>query len=84
MFLVRRRAGQSIRIGDHIEIHIADLSPSKVTIGIDAPREVAVMRSEVALTRDQNLAAADSLTADSLAKLANAIRLIPDSIHKIT
>lgn len=84
MFLVRRRAGQSIRIGDQIEIHITDLSPSKVTIGIDAPREVSVMRSEVALTRDQNLAAADSLTVDSLAKLADAIRLIPDSIHKNT
>jgi len=76
MFIVRRRAGQSIRIGDNIEIHIAELSPSKVTIGINAPREVSVMRSEVALTRDLNLAAADSLSPDSLAKLAGALRLV--------
>ena len=35
--------GQSIRIGDDMEIHIAEVSPSRVTIGISAPREVPVI-----------------------------------------
>ena len=61
MLVIRRRAGQCIRIGDEIEIHVAEISPTKVTIGIRAPREVSVTRSEHTLTKQQNLAAADSL-----------------------
>jgi len=76
MLVIRRRAGQSIRIGDEIEIHIAEISPSKVTIGIHAPREVSVTRSEHILTKEQNVAAADSLTADALAKLKGGLRFV--------
>ena len=76
MLVIRRRTGQSIRIGEEIEIHVAEISPTRVTIGIRAPREVSVTRSEHALTRQQNLAAADSLTADALAKLAGGLRRV--------
>jgi carbon storage regulator len=76
MLLVRRRAGQSIRIGDEIEIHIAEITPSKVTIAIHAPKEVAVTRAEVVLTKRQNVAAADSLTGAALAKLTGGLRLV--------
>lgn len=69
MFLIRRHAGQSIRIGEDIEIHVSELTASRVTIGIRAPREVSVTRSELALTRRQNLAAAESPSAEALAKL---------------
>ncbi len=75
MLVIRRRAGQSIRLGENIEIHIAEISPTRVTIGIDAPRDVSVARSEHCLTREQNLAAADSVTAGALAQLCGGIRL---------
>jgi len=75
MLLIRRHSGQSIRIGEDVEIHIAELSPSRVTIGISAPREVAVIRSELALTRSQNLAAADSLARGGLDRLSGGLRL---------
>ena len=74
MLVIRRRAGQSIRIGDDVEIHIAEITPSRVTLGIQAPREIVVSRSEHSLTRAQNLLAADSVSADSLAKLTAALR----------
>jgi carbon storage regulator len=77
MLLIRRHAGQSIRIGDEIEICIAELSPTRVTLGICAPRQVPVIRSELALTERQNIAAADSLTAEALVKLAGGLRLVP-------
>ena len=69
MLVIRRRAGQSIRIGDEIEIVVAEISPTKVTIAIRAPREVSVARAELTLTKEQNLLAADSVTADALARL---------------
>jgi carbon storage regulator len=75
MLLVRRRAGESIRIGEEIEIQITEITPTRVTLGILAPREVPVVRSEVRLTRDQNRAAAGPASLESLAKLAGALRL---------
>jgi carbon storage regulator len=75
MLVIRRRAGQSLLIGDSIEIQITEVGPSKVTLAIAAPRDIPVTRSEIVLTRNQNIAAADAATADSLAKLASALRL---------
>jgi carbon storage regulator CsrA len=69
MLVIRRRAGQSIRIGDEIEIHVAEISPTKVTIAIRAPRDVSVSRAELTLTKEQNLLAADSVTPGALARL---------------
>jgi carbon storage regulator len=74
MLLIRRRAGQSLWIGADVEIHIAELSPSRVTIGISAPREVSVTRSELALTEQQNVAAADSVSPEALARLARGFQ----------
>jgi carbon storage regulator len=45
VLVIRRRPGQSIRIGDDIEIHITETGPSKVTLGIIAPKEVTVTRT---------------------------------------
>jgi len=48
-------------IGDDIEIQVAEVAPTRVKLCITAPQEVAVMRKEVRLTRDANLAAAAGL-----------------------
>lgn len=69
MLVIRRRAGQSIRIGEDVEIHITEISATRVTVAVHAPREVAVTRSEVNLTKEQNLAAADSVSAEALLQL---------------
>jgi len=76
MLVIRRHPGDSIRIGDDIEIHILELSPSKVTVGVNAPRAVSVTRGEIALTKEQNLAAADSFTVDRLTDLTGAVRRV--------
>jgi carbon storage regulator len=69
MLVIRRRAGQSIRIGDEIEIHVAEISPTKVTMAIRAPRNISVSRAELTLTKEQNLLAADSVSPGALARL---------------
>jgi carbon storage regulator len=74
MLVIRRRPGQSIRIGDDIEIHITETGPSKVTLGIIAPKEVTVTRTEVLLTREQNIAAAGESTMETLSRIALALR----------
>ncbi|MGE5645442.1 MAG: carbon storage regulator [Acidobacteriota bacterium] len=68
MLVIRRRPGESIVIGDGIEVQVEEIGPTRVKLCITAPKEVAVMRKEVRLTRDSNLAAACAMTC--LARVA--------------
>ena len=45
--VVTRRDGESIMVGDDIEIALLMVSGDKVKLGIDAPRSVKILRSEV-------------------------------------
>ena len=60
--MIRRRPGESLLVGDNVEIEILDSSPSHVKLGIRAPKSVVVMRKEIHITREQNLEAAHSST----------------------
>ena len=50
MLVIRRRAGESILIADDIEIEVLETTPTRVKLGIKAPKEVTVLRKEVRLT----------------------------------
>lgn len=69
MLMMKRRAGESILIGDEIEIHLAHIGRTRVKIGIQAPRNIPVVAKEVKLVRDQNRAAAESCNEGALAGL---------------
>jgi len=47
MFIVARRKGQRILIGDDIEVIVTELSRSTVKLGISAPRPFFIMRGEL-------------------------------------
>jgi carbon storage regulator len=72
MLVVRRRAGESVLIGDDIEVVVLEAGQNRVKLGIMAPREVLVFRKELELTREQNRAAAVT-DALSLSRLAGAL-----------
>lgn len=57
MLVIKRRAGERIRIGDNVEIVVLEVTPAKVTIGIEAPGEVRVAREEVCQVENENAAA---------------------------
>jgi len=56
--MMSRRAGETILIGDRIEIVIAHIGRSRVKVGIRAPRDTAVIARELKLVREENRAAA--------------------------
>lgn len=56
--MMSRREGETILIGDDVEIVIAHISRSRVRVGIRAPRETPVIAHEVKLVREENRAAA--------------------------
>ncbi len=74
MLVIRRRAGESVLIGDDIEILVTDIGPSRVKLCISAPREVPVMRKEVKLTREENVAAGRELPPGQLVEFANKLK----------
>ena len=47
MLVLSRKPGESIKLGDQIEIIIVAVEGQRVRIGIKAPREVRIMRTEI-------------------------------------
>jgi len=54
MLVLSRKDGQSIRIGDQIEITIVRVKGQQVRIGIDAPRDERVLRGELCCDHSDN------------------------------
>jgi carbon storage regulator len=47
MLVITRKKGESLLIGDDIEIKITKIDDGSVKIGIDAPKEKIILRKEV-------------------------------------
>jgi len=47
MLILTRKSGETITIGENIQIRVLGVKGGQVRIGVDAPRDVAVNREEV-------------------------------------
>ncbi|MCD4734677.1 MAG: carbon storage regulator CsrA [Bacteroidales bacterium] len=47
MLILTRKIGESIVIGDDIVIKVVETGKNSIRIGIDAPKEITVLRHEV-------------------------------------
>ncbi|MFB3776006.1 MAG: carbon storage regulator [Bryobacteraceae bacterium] len=74
MLVIRRRPGQSVLIGEEIEIEIIEAGPARVKLGITAPKQILVLRKEIRITRQQNLNAAQGVSQEAVRKLAEKLR----------
>ncbi len=74
MLVIRCRAGESVLIGDDIEVEIADIGTNRVKLGISAPRQVPVIRKALKLTRQENVAAAATVPLERLGEIAAGLR----------
>lgn len=54
MLILTRRAGETIKIGENIEVTVMAVNGSQVRIGITAPKSTRVDREEIALRRIAN------------------------------
>lgn len=53
MLVLTRKSNQSIMIGDDIEVSVLSVVGDKVRLGIQAPRDIPVFRSEVYLKLEE-------------------------------
>ena len=70
MLTLTRSVGETIRIGDDIEIHVVEVRGGTVRLGFKAPREVTIHREEVYRQIAEANQLAAQVTADSLGALA--------------
>ncbi len=61
MLILARRIGETIMIGDQVELTVVDIKGDQVKLGINAPAQVKVYRREVyAAIQEENRAAASA------------------------
>jgi len=66
VLILNRKAGESIRIGDDIEIKVVSVEGGQVKVGIDAPRNVSIHRQEIYASIQEENAEAATLTKNLL------------------
>jgi|688.fasta_scaffold10684_2 carbon storage regulator CsrA len=65
MLVLSRKEGEKLLVGENITIVISKISGNRVTIGIEAPRDVKVVRGEL----ERQVAAESNVAGDRSAEL---------------
>jgi carbon storage regulator len=75
MLVVSRKIGEELKIGEEIVIKIVDIDKNQVKVGIDAPRNVTILRMELVreITK-QNKLSIQKTSDDTLHTLSDMIK----------
>ena len=69
MLVIKRKIGESILLGDDIEVVISEISGDKVKKAIDAPTSVKIIRKELKETTEFNQSAVENINKHNLKEL---------------
>ena len=58
MLVMWRRPGESLVVGESIEIEVIEARPNRVKLGVVAPDSVSIVRKETRIIPDENVTAA--------------------------
>ena len=74
MLILRRKAGESLQIGDEVRLTVVDIYEGGVRLAIDAPRRITVLRTELlqAAEANRDAAAGEQSRPVELLELLNA------------
>jgi carbon storage regulator len=73
MLVITRSQGQSVLIGDDIEIIISEIGTEKIKLSIDAPRNIKIVRKELLEVEKENESASKAVSNDMLSDLRKHI-----------
>lgn len=73
MLVLTRRAGESLLIGDDIELTVVEIQGDKIKIGIKAPKTVSIVRKEL-VTEAENINREAACALIGIDVLGNAVK----------
>ena len=69
MLVLQRKRCQSIMIGDNIELSVLDIGSDWVKLAISAPKDISILRAELAEAAKANRESADTASKNALKKI---------------
>ena len=54
MLILQRKEGESIKIGEQIEISVVEIGSAVVKLAISAPKDISILRKELLIAADVN------------------------------
>jgi carbon storage regulator len=74
MLILTRKLGESIIIGENVELSVVEINKNNIKIGINAPKEITIYREEVfKKIKEENKMASTSGIVD-LADISNTTK----------
>ncbi len=75
MLVLTRKVGEKLLVGDDITISVIEVNRGSVRIGVEAPRNVSVLRFEVyERIQEENLTASRAASATNIQQVADLWR----------
>lgn len=75
MLILSRKIGESILLDDKVSITVMEVSKGVVKLGIDAPKEMLILRKELEeIVKDTNIKAADMSDLSELSSLSEKLK----------
>lgn len=69
MLVISRKTGEGVVIDGEIKITVLEVTKDRVRLGVDAPKDIKIVRSELFDTEKLNLEAASSVSAALLEEI---------------
>ncbi len=73
MLILTRKVGESVAIGDDIQISVVEIKGTQVKLGIRAPRDITVHREEIYLKIQEENKRAAQVSAEALGSAADLL-----------
>ena len=74
MLALTRKKGESIIIGNDVEVVLLGINGEQVKLGVIAPKSIPVYRKEIHLQIKEENVAAQNVNAENLKDLADAVK----------
>jgi carbon storage regulator len=85
MLVLTRKPGQSIMIGDGVEVQVLSVAGEKVRLGITAPRDVSIFRNEVYdRIESENNAASGGLDESGAVEDSGANKAVANALQRLS